>query len=84
MVKLLLLFLNLPLPVIGVVLAGGLLLFLTVLGLVVYVPSADEKIIRFLAQLKEAVYSGAIQTPRRPSTRLSQSDEIGEGENEEW
>lgn len=82
MVKLLLLFLNLPLPVIGLVLAGGFLLFLTVLGLVVCVPSAGEKIIHFLAQLKEVVYSGAIETPRRPEARLSQSDELGEGENE--
>jgi len=81
MMKLLLLLLNLPLPVLGILLAGGFFVFLTMMVLVVRVPSAGEKMIRFLAQLKEVFYSGTIQTPKRPGARLSPSDELGEGEN---
>lgn len=82
MVKLLLLLLNLPMPVLSIVLAGGFLLFLTVIVLVVCVPSASEKITHFLAQLKEVFYSGAINTPNRPKARLSEREGNGEGENE--
>ncbi len=81
MVKLLLLFLNLPLPVLGIVLAGGFLLCLMVIVLVVCVPSASEKITHFLAELKEVFYSGAIKTPRRPEAYLSERDDDGECEN---
>lgn len=82
MMRLFLVLLNLPLPVLGFVLAGGFILLLTVIVLVVYVPSASERIIQFLALLEEVFYSGTMTKPSRSEDRLSRGDSAGECEEE--
>ena len=82
MMRLFLVLLNLPLPALGFVLAGGFILLLMAIVLVVSVPSASERIIHFLALLKEVFYSGAMTKPSRSEDRLSRGDGAGECEEE--
>ena len=82
MMRLFLVLLNLPLPVLGFVLVGGFILLLTVIILVVCVPSASERIVQFLALLEEVFYSGVMTKPSRSEARLSRGDGAGECEEE--
>ncbi len=63
MAQLLLVILNLPLPVLLSGIAGCLILFLVVITLVACVPTAGERVIRFLALLEEVYYSGRTTQP---------------------
>jgi len=72
MVKLLLNLLNLPLPVLLLGVAGCFLLFLVVIILVACVPSAGERLSRFLALLEEVFYSGSTAKSSYPVKRPSQ------------
>ena len=65
MAQLLLLILNLPLPVLISGVAGCFILLLVVIILVACVPSAGERLIRFLALLEELYYIGHATKPNR-------------------
>jgi hypothetical protein len=72
MAQLLLAILNLPLPVLLSGVAGCFILFLVVITLVAYIPSAGERFIRFLALLEELYYSGHVTKPNRLIKRPTQ------------
>jgi len=68
MIQLLLTFLNLPLPALLLLIAGCIILLLVV----ACVPSAGERLTRFLAVLSEVFYSGPMTKPSRTVKRSSQ------------
>jgi hypothetical protein len=72
MAQLLLVILNLPLPVLLSGIAGCIILFLVVITLVACVPTAGERVIRFLALLEEVYYSGHVTKPNRLIKRPTQ------------
>jgi hypothetical protein len=64
--KLLLTFLNLSLPAPLLGTAEGFVLLLTVITLLVYVPSVGERFAHLLALFEEVFYSGPTIKPNRP------------------